>query len=325
MEIYKKLRFRIANIAKHFPLPLLLKLRNIRIIIPVYHTVSNRWLPHAVHLFKYRSVRWFEDDLNFFLKEFQPICLSDFLSYIKNDRRPPKNSCLLTFDDGYREIYEIVAPILLKRSIPAIFFLNTAFIDNKDMSYRNKASVLVDKLNRFDKKASLLKCARLLNCEDSPFLLSKAILNINYYEKEKLIGLAEILEIDFGQYLMDQKPYVSSLEVAELIGSGFSIGAHSVDHPPFNTIPYEAQIEQVKNSLDFICKKFEVKLKAFAFPFSDNGISKLFFEKTHLEGLIDISFGTNDFLGGHCSQNFQRQPMERDNRTAVQLYKDLLS
>ena len=45
----------------------------------------------------------------------------------KLDRR-----CLhLTFDDGFRELHDVVAPILLRKGIPATFFVNSAFIDNK--------------------------------------------------------------------------------------------------------------------------------------------------------------------------------------------------
>ena len=58
-----------------------------------------------------------------------------------------RDKCVvLTFDDGHLEMFEVVAPILSKRGISATFFLNTGFLDNKDMFFRHKASLLIGHL-----------------------------------------------------------------------------------------------------------------------------------------------------------------------------------
>jgi hypothetical protein len=103
-------------------------------------------IPHVRHLYKYKTVRQFEDDMDFVLKHYFPISLTDLLSSLRSGRPLRERSFLLTFDDGYREMSEIVAPILMKKGISATFFLNSAFIDNKQMCYVNKASLLVEQL-----------------------------------------------------------------------------------------------------------------------------------------------------------------------------------
>src|SRR5205814_9799266 len=52
----------------------------------------------------------------------------------------------LTFDDGFREMYDIVAPILERAGAPATFFLNTAFLDGGGLAHHNALSVLLDRL-----------------------------------------------------------------------------------------------------------------------------------------------------------------------------------
>ena len=37
---------------------------------------------------------------------------------------------LLTFDDGYRDNFDLAVPILRERNIPATFFIPTAFLES---------------------------------------------------------------------------------------------------------------------------------------------------------------------------------------------------
>ena len=107
------------------------------LLLPVYHTVSDCRIPHIVNVFAYRNIKQFETDLDFLQKYYCPVSLLDLVETLRGNALLPEKSFLLTFDDGYREIAEVVAPILIKRSIPAVFFLNSAFIDNRKMFYRN--------------------------------------------------------------------------------------------------------------------------------------------------------------------------------------------
>lgn len=52
------------------------------------------------------------------------------------NNRIPKDSVLVTFDDGYRDNYVNAFPLLKKYNIKATIFLNTAYIE-KDPSYMN--------------------------------------------------------------------------------------------------------------------------------------------------------------------------------------------
>ena len=43
---------------------------------------------------------------------------------------------------------EVVAPICLEKGAPATFFLTTAYLDNRTLGFRHKASVLIDACDR---------------------------------------------------------------------------------------------------------------------------------------------------------------------------------
>lgn len=55
---------------------------------------------------------------------------------------------LVTFDDGYRDYYELAYPILRELGIPAINFLSTKYIDDGDLFWWDKVTLAVQTCTR---------------------------------------------------------------------------------------------------------------------------------------------------------------------------------
>ena len=66
------------------------------------------------------------------------------IAFVNGEKQLSQGKVFLSFDDGLREVYTIIAPILKERGLPATFFITTDFIDNKKLFYRNKASLLIE-------------------------------------------------------------------------------------------------------------------------------------------------------------------------------------
>ena len=64
----------------------------------------------------------FQKQIKFFKSKFHFISASDILDTIYNKKTIPKNSIALTFDDGFKDHYQYVFPILKKLKIPGMFF-----------------------------------------------------------------------------------------------------------------------------------------------------------------------------------------------------------
>jgi len=303
-----------------------MKIHKKKLLIPTYHTVSDRRIPHVINLFPYRSLKQFEMDMDFLTYHFTPISLSALINSLHGDTVLPDKSFLLTFDDGYREVVEIIAPILNRRSIPAVLFLNSATIDNKELLFRNKTSLIVERLENSINPSVLDKLSAIFQLQVPTLKNTKtAILGVNYQNRHLLDEAAKVLGIDFNEYLLDEKPYLTSEEVRSLIDKGFMIGAHSIDHPRFSDIQFNEQMTQALVSLGKLKEQFALTYNAFAFPFNDTGVTKEFFDQTHYSGVIDISFGTSGFAKGHSVNNLQRQLMEYGGRQAKTIYQRLLT
>jgi peptidoglycan/xylan/chitin deacetylase (PgdA/CDA1 family) len=69
----------------------------------------------------------FEGFCQFFLEHFRVVPLSEQVAGCR-ERRDMGGTVSITFDDGYRDNFEVAAPILRKYKLPATFFLATDFI-----------------------------------------------------------------------------------------------------------------------------------------------------------------------------------------------------
>jgi peptidoglycan/xylan/chitin deacetylase (PgdA/CDA1 family) len=282
--------------------------------IAYYHIVSDEDVPHVKHLYPIRSVDQFRKDLDTFLSLYKPITLHELVESIRGGRPLAVNSFLLTFDDGFREIFEVIAPILLGKGIPAAFFLCSAFLDNLEMAHHNKISLLLDHLVRLKTeipRKMIFDILRDHGIESRDVRTS--LLSISYRNKDAVDKIAAIVGCDFNSYLSVARPYVSSGEVRKLIDMGFSIGAHSIDHPLYSALSLREQLYQTQTSVRFIRERFQLPYGAFAFPHGDSGVPERFFQEIFTQEAVDVSFGTRGMVEDALPRHFQRFSMEYDS------------
>ncbi len=304
----------LKKIASLLPLSIGLSLTQTDIILPFYHTISDEKTPHIKHLYRVKNRKEFEKDIDFLCQHFQPIDYPTFCKIKKGLVKPKKRSFLLSFDDGLAEFYHIIAPILKKKNIPAVCFLNSAFIDNKDLFYRYKASLLIDFLIQNPKKIS---CTKFENIDTA----RQQILAVNYQNRQLLDNWAKQVNYSFSAFLEEQKPYLTTEQIKELQQQGFYFGAHLIDHPEYFNLPLKEQIQQTKESVEKVQKEFNIPYKIFAFPFTDFNVSKKFFDTIKKEKICDATFGTAGIKKDTVSNNYQRIPLENSDYSAKKSIK----
>lgn len=266
-----------------------------KIIFPFYHTISDEVCPHIRNLYPVKSIFQFEKELDYFQKNFQSISLEEILSHVKNQTQPEKPSFFLSFDDGLKECATIIAPILKERNLPAAFFINTGFVDNKELFYRYKVSLIIEKV-------------RFQNLE---LRIPKSdLLKLTIHDSSKINEIAKENVLDFDEFLREKKPYMDWDEIKSLSEQGFYIGGHSINHPYYNQVSFEEQISQTQESVDTVQQKLNLDYKIFSFPFTDSGVKKSFFEKVYADEITHLTFGTAGIKNDEYSQNIHRIPMD---------------
>jgi len=250
-------------------------------LLPYHHIVSSEQLPHIQHLYNYKSENQFIKDLDFLLKHYKPLSVSEIIQAIIEDKKLPIQSFLLSFDDGFREVHDIIAPILEKKGLPAIFFINPAFIDNKELFYRCKISLLIDKLQKNKTNNSILKiyCDALHLEGKSIQNIVQALKKINQNNISILDNLAHQLNFSFDFFLQKEQPFLSSGQIQSLFKRGFSIGAHSMTHPYYHLLTLTDQVNQTIYSCNYVNDLVGSKNCSFSFPHSDIKLNQELFNE----------------------------------------------
>jgi len=273
-----------------FAIRMLQQLSGNRDIFPFYHLVSDQTPAHTKHLYSSRNIRQFKNDLEFILKNYSPASFEEWAIGKKTNK--PK--VIFSFDDGLKEVIDIIAPIFYTKGLTGIAFINSAFVNNRDLFYRYKVSVIIDRLHQKGK-----------------YNRDKELLSLTYHDCDIINDISIKLDIDWDTYLKNEKPYLTFEQLNELKEKyGFTIGAHSVDHPMYSTISIDEQIRQTKESMAFVDQHFPNQQKLFAFPFTDYGVSDSFFNQMQASKIIDFSFGTAGMKDEELEKHVQRIPME---------------
>jgi len=244
--------------------------------LPFYHVASDKRLDY-INSYTVRTSQQFETELDYLLSQFQPVSLHEIIT------SPQKFKMHLTFDDGLKECHSVIAPILKRKGIPATFFVCPDFVDNKALFHRFKRAILETKgvIPHGGKKYFI-------------------------HEANELDQLALTHQIDFSEY----QPYLKMEEIKSLQTDGFTIGAHSMNHPEFWLLNEEQQYHQVTESMKWVVDHFQPSIRTFSFPFTDDGIKQSLFERLKHDEIVDVTFGTAGLKYDRAENHLQRIPVE---------------
>ena len=78
------------------------------------------------------SLPTFEAGLEYLLKHYRILPLSDCVRLIREGRDMPANAVVLTFDDGFRDVVHNAFPRMQAKGVPFTVFLTTGWVDARD-------------------------------------------------------------------------------------------------------------------------------------------------------------------------------------------------
>jgi peptidoglycan/xylan/chitin deacetylase (PgdA/CDA1 family) len=267
--------------------------------ILLFHAISDVSKPHMKHVLHVPSIREFES----FVNEFSDYFLTDIHTHLNDGQKGLQPAFLLTFDDGLREVHEYVAKILRPLGIKFIFFVNSAFVGNRDMSFRFKISLIIDHFE--ENPESLDVIPKVTQLKDA----KRYLYSLRHCHSDKIEEIASKLNISFREYLNLNQPYMNEIQIRELINEGHIVGAHSHDHPEFRFLNESQMWAQISKSVHYIKRTYGVQSVPFAFPFTDMGVSDKMIREMHDRDIYP-TYGTAGLKTSGINGHFQRIPME---------------
>ena len=287
-----------------------------------YHIVSDEAPAHVAHVCPFKTSAQFEADLRYLADNYEVISYEQWverraasgeqrvtngtsrssfhpssLALRPSSSRP---SVLLTFDDGFRECYTVVRPLLQEYGFPAIFFVTTDFIDNQSLFYRNKVSLCIEKVKTLC-EAELHAIVDTLGVSFSPDACRRSAVaenlkpetcrltpetchlrprvetwlhSLTHRDRNVLDRLCDVLAVDIARFLRDQRPYLTTDQIETLQADGHTIGAHGRSHVRLSELESDADVEsEIVESCRIVSDLTGSQQVPFAFPFADRGVT----------------------------------------------------
>lgn len=188
----------------------------------------------------------------------------------KRKTKNKKKVVVLTFDDGYSDVYKYAYPILKKYNVPLNLYLTTGFPDNKAVLWwylveeliRDKSEIRIE----FKEENIRINCKTPDEKQEVFIFFRNLILN-NYHD------YLNILENIFSKnginiYNKSKDFALSWEEIIEMSKNPLvCIGAHTVNHPIFNKLTKDEIVDEIMNSKTIIEKHICKEVQHFAYPF----------------------------------------------------------
>ncbi|MBX5483240.1 MAG: polysaccharide deacetylase family protein [Myxococcaceae bacterium] len=165
--------------------------------------------------------------------------MADTLDVIAGRRRAKKDLCLITFDDGYRDVYRHGFPILRSLGIPAVMYVPSGYIGTQRRFQHDRLFHLFLTLQtrRFQPILEALPAASAALVDAVAHGRLRPAEAVDTFLAQHSGGLAQRLIDALSEQLgggsdvvpQDGEPMTWD-EVRELAANGFEIGAHTVSH-----------------------------------------------------------------------------------------------
>lgn len=253
-----------------------------------YHYVGDFQFPHP-GIWSI-GIDTFLSHLNFLRKHFSLIGIGDVKKYLdRNDL--PKKTCIITFDDGLRCHYDIIAPLMAKYDFPAAFFISTKPIVKKEANNIHKShfvranckpelilEVVYSYLKSYginvdiDDRALIRKHYRY-----DDFEIARIKYLINYILPKEISRT--IIDYLFNDIVKDEKSfceewYMTPTEVATLQQRFQCIGSHAYSHQPLAGLSDRQSYLEISKSKELLESITGEKIVAISYPLGNpNAVS----------------------------------------------------
>lgn len=222
-----------------------------------------------------RTVEEFEAQLDYLEAEYTIIGYDPFRRALRGEAKLPKSAAMLTFDDGFRNHFEVVFQILRRRGLPACFFPPATAIQKKELLDVHKLHALIavcedpsqladsvlELLERFGQQFDLdssrsyyRRLAREGRWDPPEIIFVKRLLQRELPEKVRARLIAELFDayVDIDEQTLSKEWYMTPEQLQILLDNNMYVGSHGANHYWLDTLDRDQLVVEIRSSLSFL-------------------------------------------------------------------------
>ncbi len=239
-----------------------------KLLVLVFHRIVSKIISDPLNIML--SEKKFIRQLDALAGKYPVISLSDAVRQAESGKVKAKCQVVLTFDDGYRDNYEVAFPVLRKKGVPATFFIASDYIDSSvplwdffliSMLFHNKIDDIHIGNNIVRKKA----------VESRPSFVFRAFDEIKSLEPEKRHQIIDLLRIRAGSGgsvpTCAADRCMTWEDARKMSHAGMEFGSHGTSHTSLARVTGKVAEKEIMASKDIIERNIQKRCDHFAFPF----------------------------------------------------------
>ena len=219
----------------------------------------------------------FANQIKYIKNHFNIISIDEAYAYISANKGFPKNACVLTFDDGYKNYMTKALPILKAEQVPSTVYITTGISPRQGMIWADKLFYALyksklDLLDLTDIKFGIWPMYDKQEKIESAHEIVNSLKRIPPQRKTELMEeIEKYLEIsqDKRPYLNGNNPFVllsiediQKLSLEPLV----TIGSHSVNHEILTTLSIKEAEEEITLSKHMLELWINKPINHFSYP-----------------------------------------------------------
>ena len=213
---------------------------------------------------------YFERIIKYIKKKYDVLAIGDIADFIRKKRK--KRFVCITFDDGYRDNYDVAYPILKQYQVPAAIYICTSFPDKSAVLWPYALEALLLQNDRISiEHQGGVKSFKAQTLEQKRNVYDQ-VWNIM-----SVMSYAEINDI-FNQYGLNIKKMVTTMamdwEQIKVLSDDplITIGAHTVTHPIMSGLSHNEVEREIVESRSIIESHIGKHVEHFSYPFGAEGM-----------------------------------------------------
>jgi peptidoglycan/xylan/chitin deacetylase (PgdA/CDA1 family) len=204
----------------------------------VFHNISAAESPFTSGMNVNITPQKFEAALNFLTTYYTPVSLQDVLTDL-DGRGLPARAVLVTFDDAYASVAELAAPLCRQYGVPAVFFVNAAFLDNQRLAPDNLVCYVANEMGMkaINAAARAVRGPATAELHFLPDVFARLLPSISLAEREAFLdALRQLAGISERPMAEKAGLYLTSKQLRDMASFNFEIGNHTHTHVHCRTL-----------------------------------------------------------------------------------------
>jgi peptidoglycan/xylan/chitin deacetylase (PgdA/CDA1 family) len=238
----------------------------------VFHHIAAAPTPFTSGIRVTVSPGTFENALRFLTKHYVPVTLDDVLSNGDGRGLPPR-PVLLTFDDAYASVAEIGAPLCRQYGVPAVFFVNAAYINNRRLAPDNLVCYVANVVGMHAVNSAIRAVPGREGAADHSLAEVFGVFfpTLSLDERDIFLdALCSLAGMNENRLAEEENLYLTGDQLRDLENYGVEVGNHTYSHTHCRSLAHQeivAEIERNKAALEELSGR---RVRSFSQPYGSS-------------------------------------------------------